>query len=133
MAQGSTKIKVKNIEDALPAGPNIIGAAKDAGPNWTPSFVDEKYTTAQTDTVLIAAPGAGVAIYITDIVISANAAVDMTLEEGTTVPIHEFYFDAKGGAVMNFRTPRKLADNTALTITTSAAQTVFITVHYYSA
>lgn len=93
-----------------------------------------EFTVAQTDTTVKAAPGAGLSLYITDIMLSCNAAVNVTLEEGTTVLKFKHYANAQGSTVAKtFRVPIKLAANTALTVTTSAAVTVALTVCGFTA
>lgn len=76
----------------------------------------------QTDTVVKAAAGAGLSHYITDIYVAANGAVTITIEEGTTVFKWRYYAAAAGdGAMVPLRSPIKIAANTAITYTTSAA------------
>lgn len=86
-----------------------------------------EYTLQQTDAELKAAPGSGKYLYVTDIVIICNAAVTVTLEQGTTTTKFKHYADGQGSGISaHFLTPMKLADNTSLTLTTSAAVTVFV-------
>lgn len=93
-----------------------------------------EYTTTQTDTSVKAAPGAGLSLYITDIEILADAAVDITLEEGTTTLKFRYYAGGKGdGVARSYTTPKKFTANTALTVTTDAAVTIFLAVHGYTA
>lgn len=88
-----------------------------------------EFTTQQTDTIIKAAPGAGLTLCITDIMLSCNGAVTVTLEEGTTVLKFRHYANAQGSNVAKtFRVPIILAANTALTVTTSALVTVALTV-----
>ena len=98
---------------------------------WSTS---NEYTTQQTDTSIKAAPGAGLSLYITDIVIVCNAAVTVTIEEGTTVTKFKYYGSGQGDGVAHaFVTPIKVTANTAVTVTTSAAVTVFVAVNGYTA
>lgn len=93
-----------------------------------------EYTTAQTDTSVKAAPGAGLSLYITDIVITLNAAVTVTIEEGTTVLKFRYYGSGQGdGVSSHFIVPIKITANTAITVTTSAAVTVFLSLNGYTA
>ena len=96
--------------------------------------VETEYTTQQTDATVKAAPGAGLSLYITDIYVSAKGTVDVTLEEGTSTFKFRYYASGAGdGVTRNLRTPKKLTANTALTVTTSAAVTVTVGVHGYTA
>jgi len=88
----------------------------------------DNQSSAQTNTALKAAPGAGLSLYITDIIISNGAtAGNVKLVEdtgGTPVDILEvMYFAANGGAVINLQTPIKVTANkdvgyTSVTVTT---------------
>jgi hypothetical protein len=87
--------------------------------------VSADYASAQTNASIKAAPGAGLALYITDISISNGAtAGNITLLDGSggTV-LYEIYPGINGGAVMNLKNPIKLTDNTALCITSSTVTT----------
>jgi len=88
-----------------------------------PNFwrVTGNYSAAQTDTSIKSAPGAGLSLYVTDVVLSTDTAMNMELEEGSTDVIAPMYFAANGGAALHFQTPLKLTANTALTFTSSAA------------
>ena len=93
-----------------------------------------EFTTAQTDTTVKAAPGSGLSLYVTDIYVAANAAVTVTLEEGTSTLKFRFYASAAGQtANRNLTVPMKLTANTALTVTTSAAATCTVSVSGYTA
>lgn len=82
-------------------------------------------SSALTDATVHAAPGAGLSIYVTDIVFSAGAAtaINAFLEEGASTVLGPYYLEAVAGRGMalHFQTPKKITANTALTITTSAA------------
>lgn len=96
----------------LPHGPQI----------WT---YHEDSSSALTDASVHAAPGAGLSLYVTDIVVSTGAATALNVffEEGSTKVLGPFYLEAVAGRglVIQFRTPKKITANTALTVTTSAA------------
>jgi hypothetical protein len=95
-----------------------------------------EYTTAQTDTSLKAAPGAGLSFYITDITVVCNAAVTVSLEEDDTTDdlIDRMYCSGLGGGhERHLITPHKTTANQALLLTTSAAVTVFVAVSGYTA
>lgn len=82
-------------------------------------------SSALTDTTVQAAPGAGLSLYVTDIVISlgAGTALNVFFEEGASTVLGPFYLEAVNGrgVVIPFRTPKKITANTALTVTSSAA------------
>ena len=95
-----------------------------------------EYTSAQTDTSLKAAPGAGLSFYITDITVTCNAAVTVSLEEDDTTDdlIDRMYCSGQGGGhERHMITPHKMTANQALLLTTSAAVTVFVAVSGYTA
>lgn len=82
-------------------------------------------STALTDASVHAAPGAGLSLYVTDIVVSSGAATAMNVffEEGATKVLGPYYLEAVAGRgfALHFGTPKKITANTALTVTTSAA------------
>lgn len=88
------------------------------------------YTTAQTDAILWD-PTAGKKFVINDIIISTDTQMDIHLEDGTT-KIFSFHFGDDGGCSTNLQSPYKSTTiNNNLTITTSAAGKVDITVLGY--
>jgi len=92
--------------------------------------VSVDYASAQTNASVRAAPGAGLALYITDILVSNGAtAGNITLLDGSggTV-LFELYPGVNGGAVLNLKNPIKLTDNTALCITSTTVTTHSVTV-----
>ena len=82
-------------------------------------------STAQTDTTVHAAPGAGLSLYVGTIVFSSGdaTAINMFLEEGASTIMGPYYLEAVAGRGMavQFNPPRKITANTALTLTTSAS------------
>lgn len=82
-------------------------------------------SSAQTDTTVHASPGAGLSLYVTDIVFSSGAAtaINLFFEEGSTKVLGPYYLEAVAGRGMHikFQTPKKITAATALTLTTSAA------------
>ena len=93
-----------------------------------------EHTGAQTDTTVKAAPGANLSLYITDIYIACNGVVTVTLEEGTTTIKFRYYGNGAGdGVTRQLRVPIKIAANTLLSVTTSAAVTVFVAVNGFTA
>lgn len=126
------------LSDALinPTGAQAIGAyqlvwdgsqwvrvrADTSSQNWS---YHEDSSSALTDAVVKAAPGAGLSIYVTDIIVStgAAAAFNIFFEEGSTKVLGPYYLEAIAGRgfAFQFKTPKKITANTALTVTTSAA------------
>ncbi len=82
-------------------------------------------SSALTDATVHAAPGAGLSLYVTDIIVSSGAATAMNVffKEGATKVLGPWYLEAVAGRSMHIRfgTPKKVTANTALTVTTSAA------------
>ncbi len=80
-------------------------------------------SAAQTDTVVHAAPAAGLSIYVKSVFVACNGAVTITVEEGTAVFKWRYYGAAAGdGASVTFGGKGlKLAAATSLTYTTSGA------------
>ncbi len=98
----------------------------------------ENSSSALTDATVHAAPGAGLSLYVTDIVCSTGAATAMNifLEESTTTTIlGPYYLEAVAGRgiALHFQTPKKITANTALTVTTSAAIAHSVDVTGYTA
>lgn len=85
----------------------------------------EDSSSALTDATVHAAPGAGLSLYVTDIVCSTGAATALNIffEESTTKVLGPYYLEAVAGRglAIHFGTPKKITANTALTVTTSAA------------
>jgi hypothetical protein len=94
-------------------------------------------SSAQTDTTVLAAPGASISAYITDIVVSTGAATALNVffEEGSTKILGPYYLEAVAGRgiAIHFSTPKKVTANTAVTVTTSAAIAQSIDVIGYTA
>jgi len=92
-------------------------------------------TEAQTNHSIQAAPGEGVSLYVTDVVVSNGAtAGEVKLLDGSggTVLLH-LYPAIGGGAALHFRTPLKLTANTALCLTRATVTNHAVTVTGYSA
>ncbi len=97
-------------------------------PNYWDASVD--YATAQTNATVKAAAGAGLSLYITDVIISNGAtAGNITLLDGSggTVLL-EAYPAIRGGLTHQFRSPIKLTANTLLAITSTTVTTHSLTV-----
>ena len=92
-------------------------------------------SAALTDASVHAAPGAGLSLYVTDIIISLGAAtaINVFFEEGSTTVLGPFYLEAVNGRglAIQFRTPKKITANTALTVTSSGAVAHSIDVQGY--
>jgi len=100
----------------------------DSHPNlWD---VSADYAVAQTNTSVKAAPGAGLKLYITDIIISNGAtAGNITLLDGSGGTVKfEGYFAINGGCTVFLRTPISLTANTALCITSTTVTTHSVTI-----
>ena len=98
----------------------------------------ENNATAQTNNEIVAAPGAGLSLYVTDIVVSNGAtAGSIKIVEDTAgtpvVIVNETYMAINGGAVMQFKTPLKLTANKNLGYTSTTVTTHTITVSGYIA
>ena len=94
------------------------------------------YSAVQTNTALVSAPAAGVSIYLTDVIISANAAGYVTVEEDTasaqTVIVERLNFVDDGGCSLTFSQPIKLTAAKNLGITSSTTDDFSVTVCYYT-
>ena len=98
----------------------------------------QNQAAAQTNTELVAAPGAGLSLYITDVIISNGAtAGNVKLVESTADSpldiIEVGYFAINGGFVSNFQTPLKLTANKNLGYTSVSCTTHSVTVSGYTA
>ena len=127
----------QNMDDTAP--PNRVSAEADAtrlATDWDGTIFAHPHgpqiwsyhlntSTAQTDTTVHAAPGAGLSLYVTDIVASlgAGTALNVFFEEGASTVLGPFYLEAVNGRGIHLRfaTPKKITANTALTVTTSAS------------
>ena len=91
------------------------------------------YGSAQTNTAIKAAPGAGLSLFITDIVVSTDTAGSVKFLEDTasakTDKVELMYFAANGGIAMPFKTPVKLTANKDFGITSTIAGNHSVTVN----
>jgi hypothetical protein len=96
---------------------------------------NENHSTAQTNNSLQAAPGAGYHLYITDIIMSTDTAMNIKLVEdtaGTPADVAgPYYFAANGGIAARLTTPVRVTENKDLGFTSSAAGNHTITVLGY--
>lgn len=108
-----------------------------AQPKWQTNMWNGRAAStaaALTNTSLKAAPGAGRAHYITDIHISNEGTantVQLLDGSGGTV-IWGSYFAVNGGENAHLDVPIKLTANTALCVTTSAADHCYIMVEGFT-
>jgi len=97
------------------------------------AYTPENHTVRSTDAtggVTLWSATTGKSHYITDIIVSVDTAMTVSIKDGTDI-ILEVYLAANGGFIMNFQTPLKGSVNTALNVTTSAAGNVSVTVTGY--
>ena len=102
-------------------------------PNHWDVSVD--YAVAQTNATVKAAPGAGLSLYITDILLSNGAtAGNVTLLDGSGGTVKwEAYPAITGGAKDSRRSPIKLTANTLLAITSTTVTTHSLTISGFTA
>lgn len=104
---------------------DVYGVAYARGDHPNKWSYHENSSSALTDASVQGAPGAGLSVYITDIILSLGAATALNVffEEGSTTIIGPYYLEAVNGRTIHirFQTPKKCTANTALTVTTSAA------------
>lgn len=113
--------------------PNRILLVNQTHPRFFRACAD--YASAQTNTSVVASPGASLSLYITDLVISNGAtAGNITLLDGSGGSvIFEVYPAINGGVAHSFRNPIKLTAATALCITSQTVTTHSLTVTGYIA
>jgi hypothetical protein len=94
---------------------------------------DGSTAAALTNKSLVAAPGAGNAIYITDIHFTNEGAANIAqlLDGSGGTAIYSEYMAANTFGTMTPQTPIKLTANTALCITTTAADHFIVDVGGY--
>lgn len=98
----------------------------------------ENHSSAQTNNQLKAAPGAGLSIHITDIVISNGATAGTVKivedESGTPADVSQtFYLAINGGAAIHLQQPIRLTANKTLGFTSATVTTHSIAIHGYIA
>jgi len=121
----ATDLDIRNLSSAQDS---VV--AKKGDTAYTKVHKHATYSTAQTDTA-IWTPATDKKFVITDICISTDTAMTITLKDGGT-QIYQWHFAANGGAVLNLQTPyESSAANNSLTITTSTDGNVAITVQGY--
>ena len=105
-------------------------------PRMGSAFHDE--TSAQTNHELVAAPGAGLSIYITDIMVSngATAGTIKFVEDTGGTPVQKtgtMNFAALGGTSPNFQTPIRVTANKNFGFTSATMTNHSVMVNYYIA
>ena len=114
----------------------ILAAAVPGGQTiWSAS---ENHTSAQTNNELVAAPGSGLSLYITDVIISNGAvAGNIKFLEDTGTPgvdkIEVLYFGINSGTNIRFKTPIKITAEKNFGFTSVSMTTHSITVNGYTA
>ena len=124
--------KIATFEDT---GDGHVQRVVIAGPDeWRDN---DNQSTAQTNTVIKAAPGASLSLYVSSIIVSADGACNVQLVEDTagaaTVIAGPYYFAANGGAAFTFQPALKLTANKDLGYTSSAAVNHTVTTSGYTA
>lgn len=93
-------------------------------------YHDDDASAVTTDGVVQSAPGAGLSVYITDVVISIGAATasSLFLEEGSTKILGPYYLEAIAGRTIHLRfsTPKKCTANTQILVTNTGSVTFSI-------
>ena len=128
-----TAVSAEGDASALRSDPNRILLVNQTHPRYFRASAD--YASAQTNTSVVAAPGAGLSLWITDVIISNGAtAGNITLLDGSGGSVVlELYPAVNGGLTHSFRNPIKLTANTALCITSTTVTTHTVTVTGYIA
>ena len=95
----------------------------------------ENSSSQLTDIVVRSAPGAGLSIYITDIIVSIGAATAFNIffDNGSFTILGPWYLEAVNGRgfAISFKSPKKNDANSPLRVTTSAAIAHSIDVMYF--
>ena len=104
-----------------------------AHPNYWDTSAD--YGAAQTNATVKAAPGAGLKLYITDVIISNGAtAGNVTLLDGSGGTVKLEVYSAINDTIRHsFKTPLSLTANTLLALTSTTVTTHSVTVSGYIA
>ena len=135
--RASTGTTSSILTGALPAGTNMLGATKDAGPNWTSVMGGASqvcFTSADaTANPALIANDAAFKIVVTDLIISVDTAMSLTFSEETAGTVFLKMYMAANSTIQY--TPRsKFKLNTAakdLLVDASVAGNIAIQYHYY--
>jgi hypothetical protein len=134
---------------SIPPGGNQIGTVSNlatatsgaASGNINTFYVPISAASATANVQMVAAPGAGLSLYVTDMEGSNAGATAALLSffaganaaTTGTASYARFLAASGGGFVTNLRVPWKLPVNTALSYRLSAATAIHTTVNYYTA
>ncbi len=94
-------------------------------------YVSDDQSSAQTDTVLVAAPGANKYVIVDSVFVSTDTAQTVSFESGTSTLKWRQYAAARGGHGLSYRNIFECDGNEALTYTSSAAGNVFVAIEYH--
>ncbi len=94
-------------------------------------YASDDQSSAQTDTVLVAAPGANTHIVVDSVFVSTDTQQTVSFESGTTTLKWRQYAAANGGHLVSYRNVFECDGNETLTYTSSAAGNVFVAVKYH--
>lgn len=104
-------------------------------PNY--GTANDNQAAAQTKTALVGTPGAGLSIYVTDIIMSTDTAGNIKLVEDTAVAGTDikgpYYFAANGGMAISLKAPLKLSANVDLGYTSTMAGNHTVEIGYFIA
>jgi len=106
--------------------------------NSTGWRINENHVSAQTNNELKAAPGAGLCLYVTDIIMSngATAGTIKLVEDVGGTPVDllgPLYFGINSGSSKKFETPLKITANKSLGFTSTVVTTHTVYVAGYIA
>ncbi len=94
-------------------------------------FASDDQSSAQTDTSLVAAPGASKRIIVDAVFVSTDTQQTVSFESGNSTLKWRQYAAANGGHLASYRNVFECDGNEALTYTSSAAGNVFVAVAYH--
>ncbi len=126
-------VSAENDAALFRTDPNRIQLVNQTHPRYFRASAD--YASAQTNTSVVASPGASLSLWITDVIISNGAtAGNITLLDGSGGSVLlELYPAINGGLTHSFRNPIKLTAATALCLTSTTVTTHTVTVTGYIA
>ena len=137
LESGSINVGKVGIDQTTPGTTN--GVVERTMGELAPLIGFGSYAAAQTDTALIADPGSGLAVYVTDIVVTndSTAAITVFLESDTasakTAITPTYKIPASGGMALSFRTPIKGTVHKNVGVTTTGTSNFTVEVHGYAA
>jgi len=99
---------------------NHINKSNNFAHGYTNFHHCEEQAASVTGNELVAAPGAGLSIYLTDLIITCDATGEVTLLDGSTAIVGKMNAAIAGSFSHSFETPIKLTANTALNWTIAA-------------